>query len=64
MIGQVTIPAEIETLSATFWGCAISKVTFESGSHLKTITNNAFTNCKITEVTLPEGLEEIGPNAL
>lgn len=63
MIGQVTIPAEIETLSATFWGCAISKVTFESGSHLKTITNNAFTNCKITEVTLPEGLEEIGPNA-
>lgn len=63
MIGQVTIPAEIETLSATFWGCAISKVTFESGSHLKTITNNAFNSCKITEVTLPEGLEEIGSNA-
>lgn len=63
MIGQVTIPAEIETLSGTFWNCAISKVTFESGSHLKKITDNAFSSCKITEVTLPEGLEEIGPNA-
>ena len=64
MVGQVTIPAEIETLNASFWNCSrISKVTFESGSNLKTITNNAFANCSITEVTLPEGLKEIGPNA-
>jgi len=65
MIGQITIPAGVESLSGSFLACSqISKISFESGSHLKLIDKNTFHSMTgISEITLPEELETIGDSA-
>ena len=58
---SITIPKNIVVVGeASFMCCQLSGVTFEEGSRLQTIGNNAFMEGRFTEVSLPEGLQEIG----
>ena len=69
---SIEIPASVETIgSATFYDCtALTTVTFEKGSQLKTIWGDAssqyhyygaFTNCtSLTSIEIPASVETIG----
>ncbi len=61
----VTIPAGVETLAATFWGCTnLASVTFSQGSMLKQLlsagTLGVFAGTALTSIELPDRVETIG----
>ena len=69
--GNVTIPAGVTSLpngsyynGGVFYGCtSLATVTFEAGSQLATIGNNAFQNCtSLASITIPTGVTSIGNN--
>lgn len=62
---KITIPASVEVLGKNaFYNCkSLKSVIFEEGSKLKSIGNDAFRNCPLTEVTIPAGVESLGENA-
>lgn len=64
---DVTIPAGVETLRATFYSCsALTSVTFAPNSKLKHLSGSSssnvgtFTSTSITSITLPDSVETIG----
>lgn len=65
--GDVEIPKEVKIIPADsrfFMGnTSVSAVTFEEGSLLETIEDNAFNRSVITEITLPEALHTVGNKA-
>lgn len=60
---EVTIPDSVTKIgSKAFWGCtALRKVTLPKG--LKVIPDSAFQDCALSEISFPDGLEEIGSSA-
>ena len=63
LLASVTIPASVERIGkAAFFGCdKLETLTFESGSALKAIDDEAFANCQsLTQVTLPDGCATMG----
>lgn len=62
---RITIPACVETLRKyAFCNCkSLKSVVFEEGSKLKSIENDVFRNCSLTEVTIPANVESLGENA-
>lgn len=64
-VTEVEIPADVTQTAFTFAGCdQLEKVTFAAGSGLQTLGTMTFYGCSaLTEVTLPEGLKEIGDSA-
>lgn len=66
LITEMEIPATVQTLSdLAFRDCvAIKKVTFEEGSTLTEIGEEAFCGCtSLSSVTLPDGLTDIDKSA-
>jgi len=65
--GDVEIPKEVKIIPADsrfFMGnTSVTDVTFEEGSLLETIEDNAFNRSVITEITLPEALHTVGNKA-
>lgn len=61
----VSIPSEVSTIGvAAFQSCyALSAVSFAADSSLTKIDENAFSQCPITTLTLPDKLQTIGNNA-
>ena len=63
---SIEIPASVETIGNTaFWGCSsLATVTFEKGSRLKTIGNNAYYRCtSLTSIEIPASVETIEKKA-
>lgn len=63
---EVTIPASVTEIGASaFYGAGnLEKVTFATGSQLKTIGEQAFYSAtKLESISLPEGLSKVGNNA-
>ena len=61
---SVMIPKNIVVVGeASFMCCQLSAITFEEGSSLRTIGNHAFMQNNFTEISIPEGLLEIGQSA-
>lgn len=61
---SVMIPKNIVVVGeASFMCCQLSAITFEEGSSLQTIGSHAFMQDNFTEISLPEGLLEIGQRA-
>lgn len=61
---SMEIPKNIVAIeSGTFQSCQFSGVTFETGSSLQSIGRGAFMDTGLTEVQLPDGLQEIGEQA-
>ncbi len=61
LLKNITIPASVETIeAAAFKNCtALTTITFESGSNLKTI-KGAFSDCtSLKSITIPAGVETI-----
>lgn len=65
-VTEAVIPAEWKQIPAgLFFGCGnLTTVTFETGSKLEVIGEEAFADCKkLTTIALPETLQEIGDAA-
>ena len=68
-LAALVIPARVTTIGYNAFGTvfnankALTEVTFESGSRLTAIGNNAFFNQKFTSFVLPEDVATIGENA-
>jgi len=64
-ISTIVIPKTITTIETrAFRNCSsLSKVIFRENSSLSTIGMEAFAKCGITELTLPDGVTEIGNSA-
>ena len=63
---SIEIPASVETIGNTaFWNCSsLATVTFEKGSRLKTIGNNAYYRCtSLTSIEIPASVETIEKKA-
>lgn len=58
---DIMIPKQITEIGeAGFLHCDVSTIEFEEGSQLRTIGRNAFMDEGISEIQLPEGVQEIG----
>lgn len=61
---SIMIPKNIVAIEdSSFSGCQLPEVTFEKGSNLQSIGNSAFMDAKLTEIQLPDRLQEIGERA-
>lgn len=63
LLTAITVPASVERIGkAAFYGCdKLETLTFESGSALKIIDDEAFSNCQsLTEAVLPDGCATMG----
>mgnify|MGYP000572570146 CR=1 FL=1 len=63
---SIEIPASVETIGNTaFYSCSsLATVTFEKGSRLKTIGNNAYYRCtSLTSIEIPASVETIEKKA-
>lgn len=64
IISEVMIPSATLYIGVkAFYGSKLHILSFESNSNLKSIRNQAFENCNIGSVLLPEGLQIIGDRA-
>lgn len=63
-ISSITIPKKVIYIGiSAFSNCtSLSELQFETPSALKQIEREAFYNCNLTRVELPEGLESINPD--
>ena len=62
-ITEIVIPKSVKIIeSSAFWGCrGLHKVVFDKGSEIKDIGKDIFSGCaNLKEISLPEGLENIG----
>lgn len=60
--GSLVIPASVTRIDYNcFEKCSLTSITFEEGSRLESIGDEAFKGCtSLSEVVLPEGVEELG----
>ena len=63
---SLTIPKEVETIRGyAFQGCQITSVDFEENSALTKLGTDAFYDCsKLSSITLPDSLSEIGSECI
>jgi len=64
-LSSVTLPSSIRYIGEyAFWNSAISRVSFEPGSNLRTIGNRAFLGANnLTGIRIPESVRHIGNSA-
>ncbi len=63
-IGTVNVPSSVKRIGVgAFKNSKLSKIVFAEGSHIKSIPEEAFFGSKLTAISLPSGVTEIGSYA-